>query len=144
MSKESRKKVYRVPKDNRIILIDFGGSVFWEERDTYLINTRQYRSPEVILGCEKWDYASDVWSIGCILMELYTGELFFPTHNSIEHLMMIQKACGKLPKWMMTNSRSEIYEHYDDLTKEFCIDKLAKRKEIELNLLKFENFDVLL
>ena len=36
----------------------------------------QYRSPEVILSLG-WNEKSDVWSMGCILMELYVGELLF-------------------------------------------------------------------
>ena len=43
-----------------------------------MINTRQYRAPEVILGMS-WSMESDIWSLGCILMELYNGELLFQT-----------------------------------------------------------------
>jgi dual-specificity kinase len=34
---------------------------------------------------------SDIWSIACILAELYTGEMFYPTHENVEHLAMIEK-----------------------------------------------------
>jgi hypothetical protein len=47
------------------------------------------------LGCCEWNEKSDIWSIACILAELYTGELFFPTHDNEEHLALIEKACGK-------------------------------------------------
>jgi len=33
-------------------------------------------------------------------MELYNGSLFFPTHDEVEHLAMIEKTCGAIPKWM--------------------------------------------
>jgi serine/threonine protein kinase len=68
------------PVSTTIRLIDFGGASYDDSRvaNTGTINTRQYRSPEVILGMP-WGIASDVWSMGCILMELYTGELLFPT-----------------------------------------------------------------
>jgi dual-specificity kinase len=41
-----------------------------------------------------WDEKSDVWGVGCILMELYTGELLFPTSSTYEHLAMIEKISG--------------------------------------------------
>lgn len=74
-----------VPQSTEIKLIDFGGATYvHESKKTSLINTRQYRSPEVILGME-WSTPSDIWSIGCMLMELYTGELLFPTVRCRAH-----------------------------------------------------------
>ncbi|ETO33392.1 serine/threonine kinase-1, partial [Reticulomyxa filosa] len=65
------------------------------------INTRQYRAPEVILGIG-WDRSSDLWSIGCILSELYTGDLLFATHENIEHLAMMEKVLEcKIPKHLI-------------------------------------------
>jgi serine/threonine protein kinase len=46
-----------------IKLIDFGGATFDFEAKSSLINTRQYRAPEVILGLG-WGTPSDVWSLG--------------------------------------------------------------------------------
>ena len=40
----------------------------------------------------------------CILSELYTGEMLFPTHENIEHLAMIEKIAGPIPKWMTQNT----------------------------------------
>jgi hypothetical protein len=36
----------------------------------------------------------------CILIEMYTGELFYETREDIEHLAMIEKQCGPIPDWM--------------------------------------------
>lgn len=38
--------------------------------------------------------------MACIMIELYTGELFFDTHENIEHLAMIEKQTGPIPRWM--------------------------------------------
>ena len=43
---------------------------------------------------------SDIWSMACILAELYTGEMLFGTHENIEHLAMMEKQCGPLPLHM--------------------------------------------
>lgn len=47
---------------------------------------------------------SDIWSMACILIELYTGEMFYPTHENIEHLAMIEKQCGPFPYWMANSA----------------------------------------
>ncbi len=41
------------------------------------IQSRFYRSPEVILGLP-YEMAIDMWSLGCILAELLTGCPLFP------------------------------------------------------------------
>ena len=81
-------------------VIDFGGATYEHERHTLIINTRQYRAPEVILENYTWNEKSDIWSMACILIELYTGELFFDTDENLEHLAMIEKQCGPIPLGM--------------------------------------------
>ncbi len=78
-----------VPKETDIRLIDFGGATFEHDHHSRIVNTRQYRSPEVLLGTG-WSYPSDLWSVGCILAELFTGELLFGTHEDLEHLALME------------------------------------------------------
>jgi len=94
-SKEKSEDVYYSPIDDTIKIIDFGGATREFERHSEIINTRQYRAPEVILGSKQWNEKSDVWCLACIFAELYTGELLFPTHDNEEHLCLIEKICGK-------------------------------------------------
>jgi len=82
-------------------IIDFGGATYDYEKHSFLINTRQYRAPEVILENLCWNESSDIWSLACILIEIYTGELFFDTHENLEHIAMIEKQCGPIPRWMV-------------------------------------------
>eukprot|EP00744_Colponema_vietnamica_P008166 GILI01011673.1.p1 GENE.GILI01011673.1~~GILI01011673.1.p1 ORF type:complete len:427 (+),score=64.27 GILI01011673.1:117-1397(+) len=90
------EKVYRIPVSNAVKLIDFGGATFAYDHHSSIINTRQYRAPEVILGLG-WSESSDLWSVGCILMELYTGELLFATHDNFHHLALMEKTLGPIP-----------------------------------------------
>ena len=57
-------------------VIDFGSSCFVHDHLSAYIQSRSYRAPEVILGC-RYDYKIDMWSLGCILAEIYTGNVLF-------------------------------------------------------------------
>lgn len=63
----------RVPKSSEIKVIDFGSATFDANYHSTIVSTRHYRAPEVILGLG-WSYPCDIWSIGCILVELASGE----------------------------------------------------------------------
>jgi dual specificity tyrosine-phosphorylation-regulated kinase 2/3/4 len=59
----------RHPSKSAIKVIDFGSSCFEHEKIYTYIQSRFYRSPEVILGMN-YHMAIDMWSLGCILAEL--------------------------------------------------------------------------
>ncbi|KAI8432061.1 hypothetical protein MSG28_004580 [Choristoneura fumiferana] len=52
------------------------------------IQSRFYRSPEVLLGVP-YDLAIDMWSLGCILVEMHTGEPLFSGANEIDQMNKI-------------------------------------------------------
>jgi serine/threonine-protein kinase PRP4 len=68
----------------------------------YLVS-RFYRAPEVILGMP-FDYAIDMWSIGCTLFELYTGRILFAGGDNNQMLRVMQECRGKFPKRVIKNS----------------------------------------
>ncbi|KAH6624209.1 kinase-like domain-containing protein [Chaetomium sp. MPI-SDFR-AT-0129] len=79
----------RVLLDTEIRLIDFGSATFQDEYHSSVVSTRHYRAPEIILGLG-WSYPCDIWSIGCILVEFFTGDALFQTHDNLEHLAMME------------------------------------------------------
>ncbi|CAK9070332.1 unnamed protein product [Durusdinium trenchii] len=91
---------YVRPVSTEIKLIDFGNATYELEHHSVIINTRQYRAPEVILSLG-WNELSDLWSVGCIVMELYTGELLFRTHESLEHLAMMERSIERFPQALL-------------------------------------------
>ncbi|KAK8178124.1 dual specificity tyrosine-phosphorylation-regulated kinase 3 [Phyllosticta citrichinensis] len=76
-----------------IRLIDFGSATFDDEYHSSVVSTRHYRAPEIILNLG-WSYPCDIWSIGCILVEFFTGDALFQTHDNLEHLAMMEAVCG--------------------------------------------------
>jgi dual-specificity kinase len=48
-----------------------------------------------------WTFPCDIWSIGCILLELITGDALFQTHENLEHLAMMEAVLGPIPKEMI-------------------------------------------
>merc|ERR1712000_668712 len=100
----------RVLLDTEIRLIDFGSATFQDEYHSSVVSTRHYRAPEIILGLG-WSYPCDIWSIGCILVEFYTGDALFQTHDNLEHLAMMEAVCGSridrnLVQTVLTKDRS--------------------------------------
>lgn len=146
----------RMPKSSAIKVIDFGSTTYERPDQNYIVSTRHYRAPEVILGkyvlylflvvpqnCYwsadwlwslflglGWTYPCDIWSVGCILVELCTvrvffiwnlffgfffmhcefygvfvilsqGEALFQTHENLEHLAMMERVLGPLPQHML-------------------------------------------
>jgi len=56
--------------------------------------------------------SSDIWSIGCILIELYTGSLLFGTHENREHLAMMEKVLGRFPSHMLQRAQQTTGSKY--------------------------------
>ncbi|XP_062471511.1 dual specificity tyrosine-phosphorylation-regulated kinase 4 isoform X2 [Pezoporus occidentalis] len=77
-------------------VIDFGSSCYEHQRVYTYVQSRFYRSPEVILG-HPYAMAVDMWSLGCIIAELYTGYPLFPGENEVDQLACIMEVLGLPP-----------------------------------------------
>ena len=88
------------PQKSRIKLIDFGSSCFLEERLHTYIQSRFYRAPEVILGIP-YTPAIDMWSLGCILIELFLGQPIWPGENEFDQLLLIISYLGLPPSELL-------------------------------------------
>ncbi|XP_039606077.1 cyclin-dependent kinase-like 2 [Polypterus senegalus] len=63
---------------------------------TDYVATRWYRAPELVVGDTKYGKAVDVWAIGCLVVEMLTGEPLFPGDSDIDQLYHIIKCLGNL------------------------------------------------
>lgn len=79
---------HRSAKRSGIKVIDFGSSCKSTERMYSYIQSRFYRSPEVILGLQ-YGVAIDVWSLGCILVEMHTGDPLFSGTDQFDQMQKI-------------------------------------------------------
>eukprot|EP00854_Cymbomonas_tetramitiformis_P021741 gene21741-26150_t len=88
-----------------IKVIDYGSACF-ENRTVYsYIQSRFYRSPEVLLGYP-YNAAIDMWSVGCVAAELFLGLPLFPGASEFNLLQRIHETLGQPPDFIVANSTS--------------------------------------
>ena len=83
-----------------IKVVDLGNSCFVHDTLPEYMQSRSYRAPEVVLGIG-YDEKIDVWSVGCILAELWTKNILFYNINIQGMLARIQGIVGPWPEWML-------------------------------------------
>ncbi|TNJ29653.1 Kinase, CMGC DYRK [Giardia muris] len=93
----------RAPDKSGIKVIDWGSGAMVSETIYSYIQSRYYRAPEVILGLP-YGQEIDIWSIGCVLCELYTGIPIFPGPNEKDQLGLIAEVLGMPPTDMIVKS----------------------------------------
>jgi len=85
-------------------LIDFGSGCFVTDRPSSYIQSRSYRAPEVIVGTI-YGTKIDMWSLGCVLAELYTGEVLFYNRSLPSMISKIEGLCGTFPIHMIRRGK---------------------------------------
>jgi len=61
---------------------------------TNLVVTLWYRAPELLLGTEIYSQAIDIWSVGCILAELFGRQPLFPGEDFLDQVQRIISVLG--------------------------------------------------
>lgn len=85
-------------------VIDFGSSCFVDDHLSSYVQSRSYRAPEVMLGLP-YDQKIDLWSLGCILAELWTGYVLFQNDSVQSLLARILGIVGEFPYHLMTRGK---------------------------------------
>jgi serine/threonine-protein kinase SRPK1 len=84
-------------------IADFGNACWVEKHFTEDVQTRQYRSPEVMIG-SPYDTSADMWSFACMIFELATGDFLFDPHSGKnytrdeDHIALMIELLGPYPK----------------------------------------------
>ncbi|KAG8451382.1 hypothetical protein GDO86_003549 [Hymenochirus boettgeri] len=87
-----------------IKVIDFGSSCFEHQRVYTYIQSRFYRAPEVIMG-SRYGMPIDMWSFGCILVELLTGYPLFPGEDEGDQLACMMELLGAPPPKLLEQAK---------------------------------------
>ncbi|KAK4991226.1 serine/threonine protein kinase, CMGC [Elasticomyces elasticus] len=103
-------------------IADLGNACWVGHHFTNDIQTRQYRSPEVILGA-KWGASTDVWSMAAMVFELITGDYLFDPQSGTkygkddDHIAQIVELLGPFPKALCVGGKwsQEIFNRKGEL-----------------------------
>lgn len=102
------------PNQPHVKIVDFGNACFSSEQVAKAIQTREYRSPEAILGSWPYTCAVDIWSVGAMTFELLTGEILFDANmvrpnsdvsKDEMHLAEISHFLGQIPANVVARGR---------------------------------------
>jgi serine/threonine-protein kinase SRPK3 len=92
--------------DFNLKIIDFGNAEHLDHREQEEIQIRAYRPPENIIN-DYYDLKSDIWTLGCLIFEIITGDYLFDIdrcNKSIEidrsHIHRMYEILGKMPREM--------------------------------------------
>lgn len=97
-----------------IKVIDFGSSCFSNKRVHSYIQSRYYRSPEVILGA-KYGPPIDMWSLGCILAELYIGRPLLDGENEGDQLACMMELINVPPQVFLNKCKPTKVKQFIDI-----------------------------
>ena len=81
------------------------------------IQSRFYRSPEVMLGLP-YSVAIDMWSLGCILVEMHWGEPLFSGSDQFDQMKKLIEVRGMPPAAMINRAQLSTCQHFFDWVEE--------------------------
>lgn len=79
---------------------------------TEYVATRWYRAPEIMLTSSQYSTAIDMWSVGCILAELFTCTPLFPGNDYRHQLILIFQLLGTPTDADLTCIKSQRAKNY--------------------------------
>jgi len=96
LNTECHMKVADFGLARSIASVESGGSA--KPVLTDYVATRWYRAPEILLGSTKYTKGVDIWSVGCIMGELFGGKPMFPGTSTMNQLDKILAVTGQPPQ----------------------------------------------
>ncbi|MED6204056.1 hypothetical protein PIB30_005454 [Stylosanthes scabra] len=133
--------------DVRCKIVDFGNACWADNQFTDMVQTRQYRAPEVILQAG-YSFSIDMWSFACIAFELATGDMLFNPRagqgfsEDEDHLAMMMELLGKFPKKVATSGAKckDFFDRHGDLKRIRRL-KMCPLKKLLVERYKFSEKD---
>ena len=106
----------------QVKLADFGISRFFEKRKnqwkayTNTVETLWYRAPELLLNECYYKTSIDMWSVGCVMAELFTKDPLFKEQNPLNQIKAIFNLIGR-PKEEELSRYYKINENFLEFQK---------------------------
>ncbi|XP_072972174.1 uncharacterized protein [Typha angustifolia] len=91
-------------------VIDLGSSCFETDHLCSYVQSRSYRAPEVILGIP-YGKKIDIWSLGCILAELCTGNVLFQNDSPATLVARVIGIVGPIEQVLLAKGR-DTYKYF--------------------------------
>ncbi len=107
---KGKKRGPGLDENVKVKIVDLGNACWFHHHFSTEIQTRQYRSPEVILGIN-YGPSADIWSFAAMIFELITGDFLFEPRKgesyskNDDHLAQIMELLGKMPKKIALSGR---------------------------------------
>eukprot|EP00293_Proteomonas_sulcata_P006468 CAMPEP_0184322100 /NCGR_PEP_ID=MMETSP1049-20130417/122841_1 /TAXON_ID=77928 /ORGANISM="Proteomonas sulcata, Strain CCMP704" /LENGTH=490 /DNA_ID=CAMNT_0026643123 /DNA_START=486 /DNA_END=1958 /DNA_ORIENTATION=- len=125
----------------RVKVADLGSATYRNEWHPDLIGTKEYRAPEAVLQIG-WHDAADIWSIGCVLFELYAGKMLFEFEEEEAYLHLVELTLGKpLPALMIKKAWEKRNQHNAKFLKLTKQGHITLTRPIRADLKKIDEFD---
>lgn len=116
-------------------IIDFGSACQLHYPIYSYVQSRFYRSPEVLLGLPEYDTKIDMWSLGCVAGELFLGIPLFPGQNEMNMIARIVEMIGDMPDRFLRRCQHTrkffAYAHNSDDDGDMHVYKLKPTRQYE-------------
>lgn len=126
-----------INKKGELVIADWGLARSWGPQMKHLTNgvvTLWYRPIELLLGCKQYSTKIDMWSVGCIIAEMFRRSGLLKGHNEASQLSLIFNTCGHPTKasWPNIDQMCPLWRNYelrsDERPKPNTLDKLLRER----------------
>ena len=132
----------------KVKLVDMGNACYHDKKFSDIIQTRQYRSPEVIFRAD-YDWSADMWSLACTVFEMVTGDFLFEPKKgksyskNEDHLALIAELIGECPnpKFLLSGYKSDKFFDKKGVFKNIKKLKLWSLKEVLIEKYRMRDFE---
>lgn len=107
-----------ISRNGELKIADWGLARSWNESMKHLTNpvvTLWYRSIELLLGCKDYDTKIDMWSVGCIIAEMFRRSGLLKGSDETTQLNLIFHSCGHpcVNDWPQIKSKCPLWTNYE-------------------------------
>lgn len=120
-----------INKQGELKIADFGLARSWNpdmRRLTNKVITLWYRPPELLLGCSAYSDKIDMWSVGCIIAEMFRRSGFLRGGDEATQLDLIFRTCGHptLNEWPDIHKMCPLWPNFEPKSSDQLLPRRVK------------------